>query len=140
MSSQLSGEVPAGFAAAEQGTGFETLVGPIYEKGSGDDYVCGLHVAGHHVNRRGVVHGGMLFTLADHALGNMVWERVGQKPCATVSLNVDYIAGVRPGDWLECRGRITRETRALVFIKGELLVDGEVVMTATGVWKKLGVD
>ena len=133
-------EVPAGFQATDAQAGFDGLVGPIYEKGAGEDYACGLRVGERHLNRRGVVHGGMLFSLADHALGNMVWERVGQKPCATVSLNVDYIAGVRPGDWLECRGRITRETRALVFIKGELVVGDDVVMTATGVWKKLGID
>jgi len=136
----MSGDVPAGFSEPDLRNTFEQLAGPIYEKGSGEDYVCAFRPAQQHTNRRGVIHGGMLFTLADHTLGNIVWDRVGQRPCATVSLNVDYVAGVRPGDWVECRGRITRETRSLVFIKGELMVDERIVMTATGVWKKLGAD
>ena len=136
----MSDDVPAGFVLPENANRFEDLVGPIYEKGASDDYVCAFRPEAKHDNRRGVVHGGMLFTLADHTLGNMVWDRAGGQPCATVSLNVDYIAGVRAGDWVECSGHITRETRSLIFIKGELTVGGRIVMTATGVWKKLGAD
>jgi uncharacterized protein (TIGR00369 family) len=136
----MPSDVPAGFAVPEAVSGFDGLIGPMYEKGSGDDLVCALRVGAQHLNRRGVVHGGLLFTIADHTLGKMVWHRVGEKPCATVSLNVDYVAGVKPGDWVECSGQVTRETRSLVFIKGELRVDGKVVMAATGVWKKLGAD
>ena len=140
MPADVPADVPADFVAPDVPNSFETLVGPIYEKVDDKGYVCGFRPGQAHTNRRGVVHGGMLFTLADHALGNIVWERVGQQPCATVSLNVDYVAGVKLGDWVECRGRVTRETRSLVFIKGELSVGDRVVMTATGVWKKLGAD
>ena len=136
----MSAEVPAGFEAAAESETFESFVGPLYEKRVGEQYICGFRAAPHHGNRRGVVHGGMLFTFADHTLGNMVWERFGNKPCATITLNVDYLAGARTGDWIECTGTITRETRSLIFIKGQLTIDGQTVMTASGVWKKLGAD
>ena len=51
-----------------------------------------------------------------------------------------YLAGARTGDWIECTGNITRETRSLIFIKGQLTIEGRIVMTASGVWKKLGAD
>ena len=70
----------------------------------------------------------------------MVGERVENKPCATVTLNVDYLAGAKIGEWIECTGAITRETRSLIFIKGQLTINGQIVMTASGVWKKLGAD
>ena len=133
-------EVPAGFEMATKSETFESLVGPLYEKWVDGQYTCGFRAAPHHGNRRGVVHGGMLFTFADHTLGNMVWERNDNKPCATITLNVDYLAGAKTGDWIECTATITRETRSLIFIKGQLTVDGQTVMTASGVWKKLGAD
>ena len=136
----MSVDVPAGFEPADESDTFESLVGPLYEKWEGETYPCGFRAARHHGNRRGVVHGGMLFTFADHTLGNMVWARNDNEPCATVTLNVDYLAGAKTGDWIECTGAITRETRSLVFIKGQLSVDGQAVMTASGVWKKLGAD
>lgn len=136
----MSAEIPAGFEAAAESESFESFVGPLYEKWDGEQYICGFRAAPHHGNRRGVVHGGMLFTFADHTLGNMVWARNGNKPCATVTLNVDYLAGARTGDWIECTGSITRETRSLIFIKGQLTIGGQIIMTASGVWKKLGAD
>lgn len=134
----MASDVPAGFQPEEGGNPFTVLIGPLYERRDGDGYAMGFRPDERHANRRGVVHGGMLFTLADHTLGNMVWEANEGKPCATVSLNVDYVSGARAGQWLECTGRISRETRSLIFIKGELTADGEIAMTATGVWKKLG--
>ncbi|MDE0941353.1 MAG: PaaI family thioesterase [Alphaproteobacteria bacterium] len=136
----MSVDVPVGFEAVAESDTFESLVGPLYEKWEGEVYTCGFRAAPHHGNRRGVVHGGMLFTFADHTLGNMVWARNDNAPCATVTLNVDYLAGAKTGDWIECTGAVTRETRSLVFIKGQLTVDGQPVLTASGVWKKLGAD
>jgi len=136
----MSAEVPAGFKPAASSETFESFVGPLYEKWDDAGYTCGFHAARHHENRRSVVHGGMLFTLADHTLGNMVWERAAGTPCATITLNVDYLSGARSGDWIECTGAITRETRSLIFIKGQLTIEGQTVMTASGVWKKLGAD
>lgn len=134
----MSDSVPAGFAPEEGGNPFTVLIGPLYERAGDDGYAMGLHAGAQHANRRGVVHGGVLFSLADHTLGNMVWMANDNRPCATISLNVDYVAGARAGQWLECRGRISRETRTMIFMKGEVLADGEMVMTATGIWKKLG--
>lgn len=134
----MSADVPAGFVPEEGGNPFTILIGPLYERRDGDGYAMGLRAEERHGNRRGVVHGGTLFSLADHTLGNIVWAVNENKPCATVSLNVDYVAGATVGQWLECTGRITRETRTLIFIKGEVMADGELAMTATGIWKKLG--
>ncbi|MDP6346182.1 MAG: PaaI family thioesterase [Alphaproteobacteria bacterium] len=135
----MASEVPAGFEPVKESETFEGFVGPLYERRNGADYACGFRAAPHHVNGRGVVHAGMLSTFTDHTLGNLV-EQAAERPCATISLNMDYLAGAHTGDWIECSGRVTRQTRSLVFIKGQLSVDGELVMTASGVWKKLGAD
>ena len=82
---------------------------------------------------------GMLMTFIDRTLGSLVWHAIDGRPCATVSLNTDFLAPARPGDWIECRGQVTRQTRALVFVRGELTTADRTLMTASGVWKKLGV-
>ncbi|WP_341898578.1 PaaI family thioesterase [Ferrovibrio terrae] len=121
---------------------FTQQVGPIWvrreaEGPAGSAY--GLLAEERHTNSRGVVHGGMLMTLADHVLGWMVWDAVERAACATVSLNNQFIAAVKPGDFIEMRGRIVRQTRSLIFIQGTATVNEKVVLTAEGIWKVLGV-
>ena len=45
------------------------MLGPVYSHGSGLDLVVGMRAAQKHCNLRGHVHGGVLATLADIALG-----------------------------------------------------------------------
>lgn len=122
---------------------FTREVGPIWVKreneatgATGSAY--GLLAEERHTNSRGVVHGGMLMTFADHTLGWMVWDVVERAACATVSLNNQFIAAVKPGDFVEMRGHIVRKTRSLVFIQGTATVGGNTVLTSEGIWKILG--
>ena len=120
---------------------FTVTVGPIWvkrEKDGADGSAYALLAEERHTNSRGVVHGGMLMTLADHVLGWMVWDAVDRVACATVSLNNQFIAAVKPGDFLEMRGRIVRQTRSLIFIHGTATVGDRTVLTAEGIWKVLG--
>ena len=52
----------------------------------------------------------------------------------------DYCSAVRSklGDRIVGRATITRRTRSIVFIGGELSVAGKPILTATGIWKILG--
>jgi uncharacterized protein (TIGR00369 family) len=118
--------------------GFTELVGPLWAKREGDAWVYGLLAEPKHANIRGVVHGGALVTLADNALGAMVWEAAGRSPCATIQLDTQFVAPVQPGQFVEARGAVTRRTRSLVFIRGTLSVGGRAVLEAQGIWKVLG--
>jgi uncharacterized protein (TIGR00369 family) len=118
--------------------GFDRLVGPLYRRAAPDGWACAFLADERHANRRGVVHGGMLVTFADHALGMNVWHAVGGKPCATVTLSTDFVSAARPGDWVECDCAVTRVANALVFVRGRVHVGERTVLTATGVWKRLG--
>jgi len=120
---------------------FTREVGPIWvkrEKDGPDGSAYGLIAEERHTNSRNVMHGGMLMTMADHCLGWIVWDAVERAACATVSLNNQFIAAVKPGDFVEMRGRIVRKTRSLIFIQGTATVDDKVVLTSEGIWKVLG--
>lgn len=134
----VSIEPPAGFRPQEEAASFEALCGPLFTHGRDADYACAIQADERHCNKRGAIHGGLLITLADHTMGHIVWRHVDEAPCATVTLNTDFVSGARRGDWLICRGRVTRETRTLVFIHGTVTCQDRTVMTASGIWKKLG--
>ena len=93
-----------------------------------------------HINKRQVVHGGMLVSLIDTTLAVACWNAGGGGPCATITLNTEFLGPARDGDWLVARAEVTRLTRSLVFVKGQLFAGDNLVLTANGVWKRLGAD
>ena len=116
---------------------FGTHVGPFYKPEGGDARLVGFLADERHGNKRGVVHGGMLATAFDVALGNACWAAAGQKPCATVQLNVHYLGAVQLGDFATVETTVVKVTRTLVFIRGAMSVGDKPVAAADGVWKLL---
>nr|WP_255574827.1 PaaI family thioesterase [Caldovatus aquaticus] len=90
-----------------------------------------------HNNGRGVVHGGILASIMDHALGKTVGDAVRPQRCATIQLDLHYLAPVAPGEFVTARCEVTRRTRSVVFVRGELFAGGRAVLAASGIWKVL---
>ena len=90
-----------------------------------------------HANPQGDVHGGMLMTFADQGLSLLAWEAAGRAPCSTIQLNTHFLAAVRPGDFVELDGEITRAARGLVFVRGILSVGETQVAAIDGIWRVL---
>ncbi|GAC1348268.1 MAG: PaaI family thioesterase [Acetobacteraceae bacterium] len=132
---RLSGTVPDGWVRVTS-KAFGTLVGPFYRP-PGDERRCGFVADERHGNKRGVVHGGMIATAFDVALGNASWAAAGQKPSATVQLNVHFIGALKLGEFATIEAEVIRTTRSLVFLRGVMTVGERVVATADGVWKIL---
>ncbi|MEH6524595.1 MAG: PaaI family thioesterase [Sneathiella sp.] len=130
--------IPYGYRPFVTDGTFPGKIGPLYFKHNGDSYSYGFLAEESHANYHGVVHGGMLMSFLDEALGQIVWRLVGKKRCATISLNCDFVSSSKPGDWIELRADLSRKGQAVVFIRGELLVDGNRIMTADGIWKIIG--
>lgn len=132
-------DIPAGFEPMPSAGGFEDMVGPIYmRRDENGAYRLAFRARADHANPRGVVHGGMLMTLSDTVLGMAVWRAVGNKPCATISFNCHFVAGARPGDWIEANAEIVRRGRSVVFMRGEILAGDRLLGAVEGVWKVLG--
>lgn len=127
-----------GWTAFPVKDGFADHIGPLWRKLGPDGAKFGFRADRRHINANGVVHGGMLLTFADHALGSIVFEIIERKPCATVTLSGDFIGPGRNGQWIEASGEITRKTRSLVFIRGTVSSEGQTLLTVDGIWKVLG--
>ena len=93
-------------------------------------YVCDFLPERYHQGWKEVVHGGILSTLLDEAM-NDVLSRNG-KPVATAELNVRFKEPARIGVPLRVRARVTRERPPLWEAEGDITdADGRVVATGS---------
>ena len=115
--------------------GFGELVGPIWRNG---DARFGFLVEAKHLNFADIVHGGMLTTLADQAMGMTALRASGNKSHATIELNMQFVGAVRVGEFVEAHCEVVRLTRAIIFMQCRLVVGTRPVANATGIWKIRG--
>jgi len=140
MTTSADAGMPEGYTETRLVDPFEIYVGPVFEQGGVGAKRFAFRADERHLNRRGVVHGGMLMTFADAALGQAAWDATDRAPSVTLNMQSHFLRGVVKDDLVEVVPIITRKTRALVFIRGDFKVKDEVVMTVSSVWKLLGQD
>jgi acyl-coenzyme A thioesterase PaaI-like protein len=115
--------------------GFINLVGPLWHRmigSSPDDAILGQEK---HRNRRGVVQGGLLMTLADRTCGMTARFVSGANALATVQMDTYFVDAARIGELMISRPRAVRTTKSLIFMTTEVSVTDRVVATAHGVFK-----
>lgn len=127
---------PTGWGTFPVPERFEQRVGPLYQKQFEDGWRFGILVEPGHCHGGGIMHGGAMMTLADHAMVMQHFFAHGFMPVLTAQMNVEMLAGAKPGDWVEARPSVTRETRSLLFAQCELWNDETLMMTASAVLKK----
>jgi len=115
---------------------FEKFAGPIYKPPHQDDTerVYGFMVEKRHCNPYGVLHGGMLSTLADTLLGAVVYHATGGVRIATIYLNTEFIASARAGDWVTGRAAVRKKGRRVVFTQGNFFAGDTLIASASGAW------
>ncbi len=116
-------------------------IGPLWQKTEGDQLVLGLACTPQTLNRSGHMHGGAISAFCDTALGATLLDGMadgaGSPPrsVATIQLSVQYLAAIVPGDFVEARCRIVRQTRSLAFVEGLLDVAGKPVASSQSIFK-----
>ncbi|MCP3978752.1 MAG: hotdog fold thioesterase [bacterium] len=107
----------------------------LVHRGDGEAEVQ-LELQPHHLNRRGVAHGGVIASLLDSALGMAVISSMpAEWWCATTSLTTNFVDGPRGGR-LVGTGRVVRRGSSIAFAEGEVRDErGRVVATASGSWR-----
>jgi uncharacterized protein (TIGR00369 family) len=131
---------PPGYVETRLIDPFEIYVGPVFEQGKKGTRAFAFQVDERHVNMRGVIHGGMLMTFADAALGQAAWDACDHAPCVTLNMQCQFLAPAKLGDLVEVAPVLTRRTRSLIFLRGDFTVGGAPIFIASSVWKILGQD
>lgn len=128
-------DIPEGFERLQRGGPYVAGLGALYLRQDGEQTVIAMRVTERHTNMRGIVHGGMLASVADTALGiGLTLACDGRQSFVTVSLTTDYLDAARPGDWLEAHVRVDRIGARVAFAGCHLLVADKPVLRATGVF------
>lgn len=116
--------------------GFIQLVGPMWHRTVDGTHEFAILGQEKHRNRRGVVQGGAVMTLADRSCGISARAASGAEALATVQMDTYFVDAARIGDLIVSRPRAIRTTRSLIFMTTEVCVgDNHVVATAHGVFK-----
>lgn len=128
-------QAPEGFVLFPTHPGFIAHVGPFYYKKGARPMVIGVRIDERHQNIRGIVHGGMLVTIADSALGIAI-ARTGDPPHAmvTVNLSVDFVESANIGDWVEAHVDIQRIGKRMAYANCYLHVGERRILRASGVF------
>jgi uncharacterized protein (TIGR00369 family) len=115
------------------------LIGPLYCRGEGVDLVIGLRVEAKHCNARGTVHGGILATLADVALGyTMAFSSTPPANLVTANLTLDFAGTAKIGDWLEAHVDVQKRGSRLSFANCYITVDEQRIVRASAVFLVAG--
>jgi len=92
-----------------------------------------LTVRRDHMNPYGLVHGGVVYSLADYAMGAALAR--GLEPgerCATLEIKINYLAPVSGGT-LRAEARVVERTRRIGVLEGRVYDDQDrLVALATG--------
>ena len=116
--------------------GFIQLVGPMWHREVNGAHEFAILGQEKHRNRRGVVQGGAIMTLADRSCGMGARAAAGVEALATVEMDTYFVDAARIGDLIVSRPRAVRTTKSLIFMTTEVTVgDSHVVATAHGVFK-----
>ncbi|MFN7179728.1 PaaI family thioesterase [Hyphomonas sp.] len=127
---------PEGYAPHFRKSRFTDPWEPLFSKTEARQVSIGLWLAEAHCNSRGLVHGGLIASLADNAMGLSCVAALaadGKPPPAglvTVNLSTDYLGAARLGQWLATDTQFVKTGRSLCFASCLVHADGKPVARA----------
>ncbi len=88
----------------------------------------------HMANHSGNVHGGLISTLADSAMGRSIWTiKPGVRQAASFDLKLSFVAAARIGETLRATGKVVHAGRRTCVAECRVEVSGgKLIATASG--------
>ena len=128
---------PEGFEACPIFDPFEAYIGPYFRRRVPEGCEFCLPLDDRHLNAMGNAHGGTLMTFADASMGLTAWEAVSEAPVVTLGMNLTFQSAAPAGSLLRITPRVSRQTRSVLFLEGDLRMDDQIVAGVTSIWKIL---
>jgi len=126
---------------AMSGTHFNEAAGPYWIRRENGVRIVGLLGEERHGNGHvGTIHGGVLMTFADIALGIGVVDAAGTRDCVTLQLQMQFTAVAAIGSFLICRPELVRRTSQIIFMRALIVAGDRTVASADGMWKLIGAE
>ena len=128
-------DIAKGFEPLFRTSPYLELIGPILNKKTDKGLIIGLKVSEKHCNARGLLHGGVMSSLADIALGyNAAFQGDEPVPMVTASLTIDYAGAAKLGDWIEITTDVQKVGRSMAFANCYFSVGEKRIARASAVF------
>ena len=113
---------------------FGDLIGLKFTKVEIGYSQCTLDVVDKLLNPHKVVHGGVLYSMADTGMGAAAYTTLGKNElCVTIEIKINYFKATRTG-MLTCNTKVIHQGKKIVTMDSEILNDGQIVAKAIGTY------
>jgi len=131
-------DIPSGFARHFRQSPVTDAWEPLYSKQSDAKVVLGLRIRECHTNARGLAHGGLIYALADNAMGLSCASQFSTPHgLLTVNLSIDFMGVAKIGDWLEFDTVFTKVGATLCFAQAYITADGVACAKASATFRAM---
>ncbi|MDD3365270.1 MAG: PaaI family thioesterase [Syntrophomonas sp.] len=88
-----------------------------------------------HTNPIGLIHGGLIMSIVDAAMGNAI-RSLGIKG-ATVDISTSLTSAARLGDTIVARGKVLKAGKNLIFTEGQVYVGDKLIGDSKATFYKI---
>ena len=132
----MTATIPEGFEPHFRKSPFTDPWEPLYSKKTEKSVSLGLCLAKAHTNARGLIHGGLIASLADNTMGYSCAQATEWKTTfVTVSLAVDYVGTAQIGQWLAVECEVIKTGSTLCFAQSLIKADDVVIARASATFR-----
>ncbi|MBF0277130.1 MAG: PaaI family thioesterase [SAR324 cluster bacterium] len=133
-------KIPEGYKRAAWTGRAEEMVGPFFYRKKENGRIETAFVAeARHCNGLKVVHGGILMTFGDYSITMQALSGVSES-CTTISFNCEFAAPGHQGDLIEANAEVLRRTGSLVFLRGKIFADEQILLNYSAIVKRLRLE
>ena len=113
---------------------FGELIGLNFSQLENGHSRCALQVSDKLLNPNRVLHGGVIYSLADTGMGGALYTDLDEdESCATVEISIVYFAAVTSGA-LTCDTKLVHKSKRIAVLQSEVENDGRLVAKALGTY------
>ena len=131
-----SANIPEGFEPHFRKSPFTDPWEPLYSRRTEKAVIMGLRLAKAHTNARGLIHGGLIASLADNAMGYSCAQATDWvSSFVTISLSIDFTGSAEIGQWLSVESDVIRTGSTICFAQSLIKAGDIVIARASGTFR-----
>jgi len=130
-------DFPDAFEVTDPHDPHEMQAGPFWQRRDGTISEVFLLAEAKHCNTGGMVHGGLLMTMADLTLCAACREGLEGERAITMSLNAEFLDAGSEGDFLTAKAELTRRGGRVAFARCVITAGEKTVLTASAVTRRV---
>tara|TARA_B100000497_G_scaffold32214_1_gene37874 strand:- start:112 stop:495 length:384 start_codon:yes stop_codon:yes gene_type:complete len=111
---------------------FADLLGLSVDSKQSGKSTCSIAFTERLLNPNNVVHGGVIYSMADTGMGGALMSLLGDgQLCATIEIKIMYLKPAGHHD-LVCNTEVIKQGRRVAILESEVFSGGELIAKATG--------